>query len=95
MGLPRQKSWNGLPFLSPGDLLDPGIERVSPVALVPAPAQPLSDNCDLKGNLSLSKAVSFCVKRDWVSYSLIAITTECSLYVEHSAKNVHYFTQSV
>ena len=30
MGFPRQKYWNGLPFPSPGDLPDPGIELVSP-----------------------------------------------------------------
>ena len=30
MGLPRQEYWNGLPFPSPGDLPDPGIEPVSP-----------------------------------------------------------------
>ena len=26
MGFLRQEYWRGLPFLSPGDLLDPGIE---------------------------------------------------------------------
>ena len=26
----RQEYWGGLPFLSPGDLLDPGIDPVSP-----------------------------------------------------------------
>ena len=26
MGFPRQEYWSGLPFLSPGDLPDPGIE---------------------------------------------------------------------
>ena len=26
MGFPRQKYWSGLPFPSPGDLPDPGIE---------------------------------------------------------------------
>ena len=30
MGFPRQEYWNGLPFPSPGDLPDPGIESVSP-----------------------------------------------------------------
>ena len=29
MGFPRQEYWNGLPFPSPGDLLDPGIEAGS------------------------------------------------------------------
>ena len=30
MGFPRQEYWNGLPFPSPGDLPDPGIEPRSP-----------------------------------------------------------------
>ena len=30
MGFPRQKYWSGLPFPSPGDLPDPGIEPASP-----------------------------------------------------------------
>ena len=29
MGFPRQEYWSGLPFLSLGDLPDPGIETVS------------------------------------------------------------------
>ena len=29
MGFPRQEYWSGLPFPSPGDLSDPGIEPVS------------------------------------------------------------------
>ena len=30
MELSRQEYWSGLPFSSPGDLPDPGIELVSP-----------------------------------------------------------------
>ena len=30
MGFPRQEYWRGLPFPSPGDLPNPGIEPVSP-----------------------------------------------------------------
>jgi len=30
MGFPKQEYWSGLPFPSPGDLLDPGIELLSP-----------------------------------------------------------------
>ena len=30
MGFPRQESWRGLPFLSPGHLPDPGIELTFP-----------------------------------------------------------------
>ena len=31
MGFSRQEYWSGFPFLSPGDLPDPGIEPRSPV----------------------------------------------------------------
>ena len=30
LGFSRQEYWSGLPFLSPGDLPDPGIEPTSP-----------------------------------------------------------------
>ena len=30
LGFPRQEYWSGLPFLSPGDLPDPGIEPKCP-----------------------------------------------------------------
>ena len=30
IGLPRQAYWSGLSFPLPGDLLDPGIKRMSP-----------------------------------------------------------------
>ena len=30
MGFSRQEYWSGLPFISPGDLPDPGIEPKSP-----------------------------------------------------------------
>ena len=33
-GFPRQEYWSGLPFPSPGDLPDPGIEPASPVSPV-------------------------------------------------------------
>ena len=32
MGFSRQEYWSGLPFLSPGDLPDSGMEPVSPVS---------------------------------------------------------------
>ena len=32
MGFPRLEYWNGLPFPSPGDLPNPGIEPTSPVS---------------------------------------------------------------
>ena len=30
MAFPSQEYWSGLPFPSPGDLLDPGVKPVSP-----------------------------------------------------------------
>ena len=33
MGFPRQERWSGVPFPSPGDLHNPGIEPVSLVSL--------------------------------------------------------------
>ena len=32
MGFPRQEYWNGSPFPTPGDLLNPGIELSSPAS---------------------------------------------------------------
>ena len=41
MGFARQEYWNGLPFLSPGDLPDPGIKHSSPAVQVDSlPAEP-------------------------------------------------------
>ena len=42
MGFPRQEYWSGLPFPSPGDLPDPGIELASPALKVDSlPAESL------------------------------------------------------
>ena len=41
MGFSRQEYWSGLPFPSPGDLPDPGIEPVSPALQADAlPSEP-------------------------------------------------------
>ena len=41
MGFSRQEYWGRLPFLSPGDLLNPGIEPGSPVLQADAlPSEP-------------------------------------------------------
>ena len=42
MGFPRQEHWSGLPFPSPGDLLDPGIEPVRVFKHWEASSLPLS-----------------------------------------------------
>ena len=42
MGFSRQEHWSGLPFPSPGDLPDPGIEPRSPTLWVDSlPSEPL------------------------------------------------------
>ena len=41
MGFSREENWNGLPFPSPGDLPDPGIEPGSPALQTDAlPSEP-------------------------------------------------------
>ena len=41
MGFSRQEYWSGLPFPSPGDLPDPGIEPMSPALQADAlPSEP-------------------------------------------------------
>ena len=42
VGFPMQEYWNGLPFPSPGDLSDPGIEPGSPTLQADSlPSEPL------------------------------------------------------
>ena len=45
MGFSRQEHWRGLPFPSPGDLPEPGIEPLSPAS------QPESLPFELQGDL--------------------------------------------
>ena len=48
MGFSRQEYWSGLPFPSPGDPLDPGIEPGSPTLQVDAlPSEPPGKSHDL------------------------------------------------
>ena len=56
MGFSRQEYWSGLPFPSPGDLPDPGIEPRSPTlqadTLISAPSRkPLNTEYSLSENL--------------------------------------------
>ena len=53
MGFFRQEYWSGLPFPSPGDLLDPGIEPGSPTwqadAVLSEPqSEPMGDSYKVK-----------------------------------------------
>ena len=52
MGFSRQEYWSGLPFPSPGDLPDPGIEPGSPALEADAltsepPGKPSKHNVDV------------------------------------------------
>ena len=60
VGFSRQEYWSGLPFPSPGDLLNPGIEPRSPALQADAlPSEPPG-----KPNLSSR----------WFNYSVIALS---------------------
>ena len=46
MGFPRQEHWSGLPFPSPGDFSDPGIEPRSPALQADSlPFEPPGNPC--------------------------------------------------
>ena len=56
MGFSRQEYWSGLPFPSPGDLPNPGIEPRSPALQADAlssepPGKPLLNLIDLKSDI--------------------------------------------
>ena len=51
MGFPRQEYFSGLPFLSPGDLSNPGIEPISSA---------------LAGRLYIPEALAKPKEREWV-----------------------------
>ena len=49
MGFSRQEYWSGLPFPSPGDLPDPGIERRPPALQAGSlPSEPGGETVHLK-----------------------------------------------
>ena len=50
MGFPRQEYWSGLPFPSPGDLPDPGMEPRSPALQADSlPLSPLGKPNEVNG----------------------------------------------
>ena len=58
MGFSRQEYWSGLPFPSPGDFLDPGIEPGSPVLHVHSlPTEPPGKLPDLKQQIKKKKKI--------------------------------------
>ena len=58
MGFSRQEYWSGLPFPSPGDLPDPGVEPRSPALRADTlPSEP-------PGKKGRSKIETRCMRRD-------------------------------
>ena len=54
MGFSRQEYWSGLPFLSPGDLPDPGIEARSPALEADAlSSEPPGKPCEYQTHIQL------------------------------------------
>ena len=55
MGFSRQEYWSGLPFLSPGDLPDPGIKPGFPTLQADAlPSEPLGKPNSSHGHTNIS-----------------------------------------
>ena len=64
VGFPRQEYWSGLPFPSPGDLPDPGVEYVSPTLAggfytTESPAEPILFTTSLHLHVAALLSLSF------------------------------------
>ena len=71
MGFSRQEYWSGVPFPSPGDLPDPGIEPRSPVLQADAlpsepPGKPKRSPKEQRFNYHVSHATDICALNDRV-----------------------------
>ena len=62
MEFPRQEYWSGLPFPSPGDLLDPKIEPSSPASFALAGGLFTTEPCGKPHILNISFLFSFLTK---------------------------------
>ena len=72
IGFPRQEYWSGLPFSSPGDIPDPGIEPGSPALQADSlPSQPSRE----KGGKKKKKGGTVCHKRKGTKEQLRSV--EC------------------
>jgi len=82
MGFSRQEYWNGLPFPSPGDLSDPGIELTSPMSpALQADSLPLSHQTLLK---------SLYLERQWR-----VLTGELTLPFDHGQLSTFWGTANI
>ena len=76
MGFSRQECWGGLPFPSPGDLPDPGIEPGSPALQADAlPSKPKMPNYFVNKGPS-SQGYGFSSAHVWMWTSLVTQTVK-------------------
>ena len=73
MGFSRQEYWSGLPFPSPGDLPDPGIEHRSPTLqadVLPSkpPGKPKRSLKEQRFNYHVCRATDICTVNDRVGW---------------------------
>ena len=84
MGFPRQEYWSGLPFLSPGDRPNPGIEPASPAWQVDS--LPLS-------HLGSPTGVNRCklLHVEWMDNRVLLYSTRNDMQypgIKHDGKNI-------
>ena len=85
MGFSRQECWGGLPFPSPGDLPDPGIEPGSPTLQADAlPSEPLGKPFFHWSVFYLQYYINFKGPMYWfdilIDYTSYKVVIKCSLY---------------
>ena len=88
-GLSRPEQWSGLPFPSPGDLLDPGIEPVSPALQVNSFPTELGEKPYTQRIFSLR--IKFICHSVTFTHSHVVYSTY--IYVTH--KEIHMYTNRI
>ena len=85
MGRSRQEYWCGLPFPSPGDLPDPGMEPVSPVNLAlqadSLPAEPSGNHHTERGFFFLVMNFKIYSFGNFQIHSAVLLTVVAKLYI--------------
>jgi len=78
MGFSRQEYWSGLPFPSPGDLPDPGIEPRSPALQAdPLPSEPPGKPKKLQSFYNATSYSHFCIStlHRQLEFTLLSMVT--------------------
>ena len=88
-GLSRQEQWSGLPFPSPGDLLDPGIEPMSPALQADSFPTELGEKPYIKW--ISARRIKFICHSVIFTYSHVIYATY--IYVTH--KEIHMYTNLI